>query len=92
MRRHEVVPSHKVAIFLGQEVYYYMVYNTYHTELNLQICNYAQKRRICRENSKNGPAKIFVGILAFPERLSNSATLVYDSISLEPVFGLIYEI
>ena len=29
-----------------------MVYITYFTELNLQICDYAQKRRICRENCK----------------------------------------
>ena len=73
VRRHDNVPSHNVSIFLGQEVYHSMVYNTYHTKLNLQICNYTQKRRICRENSKNAPAKIFVGIFAFPERLSNSA-------------------
>ena len=26
--------------------------SSYYTELNFQICNYAQKRRICRENSK----------------------------------------
>ena len=30
-------------VFLGQEVHYYMVYIAYFTELNLQICNYAQK-------------------------------------------------
>ena len=35
-----------------QEVHYYMVYIAYFTELNLQICDYAQKRRICRENCK----------------------------------------
>ena len=29
-----------------------MVYIAYFTELNLQICDYAQKRRICRENCK----------------------------------------
>ena len=29
-----------------------MVYSTYYTELNLQICNYAQKWRICYKNSK----------------------------------------
>ena len=29
-----------------------MVYIAYFTELNLQICDYEQKRRICRENSK----------------------------------------
>ena len=39
-------------VSLGQEVHYYMVYITYYTEVNLQICNYPQKRRICRENSK----------------------------------------
>ena len=38
--------------FLGQEVHYYMVYIAYFNELNLQICDYAQKRRICRENCK----------------------------------------
>ena len=27
----------------GQEVHYYMVYIAYFTELNLQICDYAQK-------------------------------------------------
>ena len=33
-----------------QEVHYYMVYIAYFIELNLQICDYAQKRRICRKN------------------------------------------
>ena len=33
-------------VFLGQEVHYYMVYIAYFTELILQICDYAQKRRI----------------------------------------------
>ena len=47
-------------MFLGQEVQYGMVYIAYHTELDLQICNYAQKWRICRENSKYAPDKIFV--------------------------------
>ena len=36
-------------MFLGQEVNYYMVYIAYLTELDLQICNYAQKRHIYRE-------------------------------------------
>ena len=27
----------------------------YHTELNLQICNYAQERRICREDREYAP-------------------------------------
>ena len=39
-------------VFLGQEVHYYMVYMAYFTDLNLQICDYAQKERICRENCK----------------------------------------
>ena len=30
-------------VFLGQEVHFYMVYIAYFTELNLQICDYAQK-------------------------------------------------
>ena len=41
-----------ITVFLGQEVHYYMVYIAYFTELILQICDYAQKRRICRENYK----------------------------------------
>ena len=35
-------------VFLGQEVHFYMVYIAYFIELNLQICDYAQKRHICR--------------------------------------------
>ena len=41
-------------MFLGQEVHYYLVYIAYFTELNLQICDYAQKQRICRENCEYG--------------------------------------
>ena len=33
-------------VFIGQEVHYNMVYIAYVTELILQICDYAQKRRI----------------------------------------------
>ena len=33
-------------------IFTYMVYIAYFTELNLQICNYAQKRPICPENCK----------------------------------------
>ena len=39
-------------VLLWQEVHYYMVYIAYYTVLNLQICNYAHKRCICRENGK----------------------------------------
>ena len=42
-----------------------------YTELNVQICNYAQKPKM----SKN-----FVGIFAFAERLPTSATLVQSLI------------
>ena len=48
-------------VFLGQEVHYYMVYIAYFTELNLQICDYAQKQRICRENCKYALDKNFHG-------------------------------
>ena len=39
-------------VFFEQEVHYYMIFIVFQTELNLQICNYAQKRRICRKNCK----------------------------------------
>ena len=39
------VPFGSKTVFLGQEVHYYMVYIAYFTEL-MQICDYAQKRRI----------------------------------------------
>ena len=42
----------KKTVCFGQEVHYSMVYIAYFTELNLQICDYAQKWRICRENCK----------------------------------------
>ena len=37
-------------VLLGQEVHYNMVYIAYFTELKSKIWDYAQKRRICREN------------------------------------------
>ena len=39
-------------VFLVRDVQYFMVYIAYYTELNWQICIYAQKRRICYVNSK----------------------------------------
>ena len=39
------------------------------TRLNLQIFNYAEKRRICHENSKYAPDESFVAIFALAERL-----------------------
>ena len=47
-------------VSLGQEVHYYMVYITY-TELNSRIFKYAQKRRICHENSKYALDENFCG-------------------------------
>ena len=52
-----------------------MVYFAYHTELDLRICNYAQKRCNCRENSKTRLTKSFVTMFALVERLLSSATL-----------------
>ena len=40
------VPFWSKTLFLGQEVHYYMVDIAYFTELILQICYCAQKRRI----------------------------------------------
>ena len=59
-------------MFLGQEVHYYMVYIAYFTELILQICDYAQKRRIWRENCKYA---LFIATFAPDEKLPSSATL-----------------
>ena len=46
-----------------------MVYIAYYTDLSLQICNYAQKRRICRINSKYALDEIFMANLALAEWL-----------------------
>ena len=53
-----------------------MVYIAYFTELILQICNYAQKQRICRENSKYALDENFMAIFALAEMLPTSATLM----------------
>ena len=53
-----------------------MVYVGYYDGLDLQVCNHAQKRRICRKNSKYAPYKSFVAIFAFAERLETFATLI----------------
>ena len=52
-----------------------MVYIAYYTELDLQNCNYVQKRRICRKNSKYAPDENFLGIFALAERLPTPVTL-----------------
>ena len=53
----------------------YKVYIAYYTKLNLQICKYAQKWRICRKNSKYAHDENFLAIFASDERLQTSATL-----------------
>ena len=45
-----------------------MVYIAYYTELNLQIYDYAQKRRICRENCKYAFDKNFHGFFLTPTK------------------------
>ena len=60
-----------------------MVYIAYFTELNLQICDYAQKRRICREKWNMRLTKILMAIFAPDERLPSSATLVQLYLNLE---------
>ena len=62
-------------VFLGLEVHYYMVYIAYFTELILQICDYAQERRICCENCKYALDENCHGLFCPDERLPSSATL-----------------
>ena len=52
-----------------------MVNTAYFTELILQICDYAQKRRIWRGNCKYALDEIFIAIFSPDERLPSSATL-----------------
>ena len=66
-------------VLLWQEVHYYMVYIVYFTELNLQICDYTQKRRICRENCKYAFDENIHGHFCPDERLPNSDTLYRSS-------------
>ena len=54
-------------MFLGQEMHFYIVGIAIHTELNLQIRDYVQKRRICRENCKYALDENFHGPF-FPRR------------------------
>ena len=63
--------------FLGQEVHYYMIYIAYSIELNLQICNYAQKRRICRKHCKYALDKNFHDHFC-PQRCSATLSLQID--------------
>ena len=58
-------------VFLGQEVHYYIVYIAYFTKLNLQICDYAQKRRICREKRKYVLDENFQGHFCLRRKAAN---------------------
>ena len=59
-----------------------MVYIAYYTELNLQICNYAQQRRFCCKKIANTRlTETFVAIFALAKRLPTSATLSPSNIS-----------
>ena len=66
-------------MFLGQEMHYYMVCIAYYTELNLQICNYAQKRRICRDNSKYALDENFHGNFCPRRKAANFCHYYYIS-------------
>ena len=48
-----------------------MVYIAYFSELNLQICDYEQKRRICRENSKYALDKNLYGNFCARRKAAN---------------------
>ena len=73
--RAKEVPFGSNKVFFGQEVHYYMVYFAYYTEFNVQICDYAQKGHICRENRKYAHDENFDGHFCFRQRLPTSATL-----------------
>ena len=62
-------------MLLGQEVHYYMVYIAYFTELNLQICDYAQNDAFVAKKVNTCLTKVFIAIFALDVRLSASATL-----------------
>ena len=67
----------KTNAFLDQkQCFLGVVYIAYYTELNLRICNYAQKRHICRENIEHAADENFMDIFALAESLPTSATLV----------------
>ena len=65
-------------MFLGQEVYNYIVYIAYFTELNLHICDYLHKNAFVVEIVNTHLTKIFMAIFAPDERLPRSATLMHS--------------
>ena len=75
-----------LGLFLGQEVHYYMVYIAYFTELDLQICNYAQKQRICCENCKYGLDENFHGHFCPQQKAANFCHPVFIQLLESPIF------
>ena len=63
-------------MFVGQEMHHYMVYIAYHSEINLQICNYAQNDAFVVKIANTRLKKICMPIFALAERLPTSATLL----------------
>ena len=76
-------------MFLGQEMHSHMVHIAYYTEFNLQVCNYAQKRR---KIANARLTKTFVAIFALAERLSTYATLrkgIFAHTPLTDIFAIL---
>ena len=55
------------AMFLGQEVHYYMVYIAYCTESKLQFCNYAKKMTQLSQKEQIRAGNFFCGLFALAE-------------------------
>ena len=70
---------------LGQEVHCYVIHIAFNTELNLQICNFVQNRRFCRENSNYALDEKFYVFFALAERMPTSANLL-GRIFIKPSF------
>ena len=65
-------------VFPGEKVPYYMVHIAYYTELNIQICNYAQNDAFVAKIANTRLTKTFVAIFVLAERLPTSTTLPSD--------------
>ena len=61
-----------------------MVYIAYFTELNLQICDYAQNDAFVAKIVNTRLTTIFMAIFALDERLPSSATLHWRSTQINP--------
>ena len=72
--RIELFQSKTVLFEQKSALIWLMVCITYYTVLSVQICNYAQKQRICRRNSKHALYKCFRVFFALAEMLPTCAT------------------